>query len=106
MEHHQLIYRYRRVNVGTTKIMIDRAIKCRCHAADRGTHGAPTVAPGPAGAGAAVYHATGRRSVTIAGNEPAPEPSEGPSLTPPSRPLREIAASRTAARSQDRRPTR
>lgn len=62
--------------------------------------------PGQAGAGAAVYHATGCRSVTIAGNEPAPGPSEGPSLTPPSRPLREIAASRIAAGLEDRRRTR
>lgn len=45
----------------------------------------------PAGAGAAVYDATGCHSATIAGNEPAPRPSEGP-LTPLL--AYEIAASR------------
>jgi len=44
-----------------------------------------------AGAGAAVYDATGCHSATIAGNEPAPRPSEGP-LTPLL--AYEIAASR------------
>lgn len=61
------------------KIMIDRAIKFRCRAADAGAHSGldcrPSVvgcrsSPESAGAGAAVYHATGCHSATIAGNEP------------------------------------
>lgn len=77
--------------------MIDRAIKFRCRVADRGTHEAGPSAvgrrssPEPAGAGAAVYDATGCHSATIAGNEPAPRPSEEP-LTPLL--AYEIAASR------------